>query len=119
MHQAVGLAGGPADAGVAPEIAAMLARTEDNMTFWMEHEFRQYPAYHPDLGALGAVAEKIVPTGGRDSREKGTCRSCPLSRSPGDSPACPRRWSSRMVPPPSELPHSSPALGDRVAQLGA
>jgi pimeloyl-ACP methyl ester carboxylesterase len=43
--QAVGLASAPtappAGPGVAPEIAAMLARTEDNMTFWMEHEFRQ------------------------------------------------------------------------------
>ena len=80
--QAVGLPGGPAappaGAGVAPEIAAMLARTEDNMTFWMEHEFRQYPAYHPDLDALAAVAEKIVPAGGRDSREKGNMPFLPV-----------------------------------------
>jgi pimeloyl-ACP methyl ester carboxylesterase len=80
--QAVGLAGGPAappaGTGVAPEIAAMLARTEDNMTFWMEHEFRQYPAYHPDLDALAVVAEKIVPAGGRDSREKGNMPFLPV-----------------------------------------
>ena len=80
--QAVGLPGGPAappaGAGVAPEIAAMLARTEDNMTFWMEHEFRQYPAYHPDLDALAAAAEKIVPAGGRDSREKGNMPFLPV-----------------------------------------
>ena len=80
--QAVGLPGGPAappaGADVAPEIAAMLARTEDNMTFWMEHEFRQYPAYHPDLDALAAVAEKIVPAGGRDSREKGNMPFLPV-----------------------------------------
>ncbi len=80
--QAVGLPGGPAappaGVGVAPEIAAMLARTEDNMTFWMEHEFRQYPAYHPDLDALAAVAEKIVPAGGRDSREKGNMPFLPV-----------------------------------------
>jgi pimeloyl-ACP methyl ester carboxylesterase len=80
--QAVGLPGGPAappaGAGVPPEIAAMLARTEDNMTFWMEHEFRQYPAYHPDLDALAAVAEKIVPAGGRDSREKGNMPFLPV-----------------------------------------
>ena len=56
----------------------MLARTEDNMTFWMEHEFRQYPAYHPDLDALAAVAEKIVPDGGRDSREKGNMPFLPV-----------------------------------------
>ena len=60
------------------EIAAMLARTEDNMTFWMEHEFRQYPAYYPDLDALAAVAEKIVPAGGRDSREKGNMAFLPV-----------------------------------------
>jgi len=56
----------------------MLARTQDNMTFWMEHEFRQYPAYHPDIGALAAVAEKIVPAGGRDSREKGNMPFLPV-----------------------------------------
>lgn len=80
--QAVGLAGGPAapppGTEAPPEIAAMLARAEGNMTFWMEHEFRQYPAYHPDLGALAAVAEKIVPAGGRDSREQGTMPFLPV-----------------------------------------
>ena len=85
--QAVGLPGGPpappADAGVDPEIAAMPARTEDNMTFWMEHEFRQYPAYHPDLDALAAVAEKIVPAGGRDSREQGNMPFLPVVRLAG------------------------------------
>jgi acetyltransferase/esterase len=73
--QAVGLAAGPdgppPDAGPAAESAAMLARAQENMTFWMEHEFRQYPAYHPDLDALAAIADKIVPAGGKDSREKG------------------------------------------------
>jgi hypothetical protein len=57
--QAVGLPAGPAalppGAGPAPETAAMLARAEENMRFWMEHEFRQYPAYHPDLDALAAA----------------------------------------------------------------
>ena len=80
--QAVGLADGPAvppaGADVAPEIAAMLARIQGNMTFWMEHEFRQYPAYHPDLGALAAVAQKIAPAGGRDSREKGNMPFLPV-----------------------------------------
>ena len=81
FSQAVGLgrpAAPPPGADVAPEIAAMLARTEENMTFWMEHEFRQYPAYHPDLGALAAVAEKIVPAGGRDSREEGNMPFLPV-----------------------------------------
>jgi len=80
--QAVGLPGGPAappaGAGAAPEMAGVPGRTEDNMTFWMEHEFRQYPAYHPDLDALAAVAEKIVPAGGRDSREKGNMPFLPV-----------------------------------------
>jgi hypothetical protein len=44
----------------------------------MEHEFRQYPAYHPDLDTLAAVAEKIVPAGGRDSREKGSMPFLPV-----------------------------------------
>ena len=81
--QAVGLPGAsatlPPGAGMAAEIAAMLARTEDNMTYWMEPEFRQYPAYYPDLGALAAVADKIVPAGGRDSREKGSMPFLPVA----------------------------------------
>ena len=48
------------------------------MTFWMEHEFRRYPAYHPDLGALAALAEKIAPAGGRDSRENGSTPFLPV-----------------------------------------
>lgn len=62
----------PPGADAAAAIAAMRARAEDNMTFWMEHEFRQYPAYHPDFDALAAVAGTIVPAGGRISREKGS-----------------------------------------------
>jgi pimeloyl-ACP methyl ester carboxylesterase len=68
----------PPRADSAAEIAAIRARAEDNMTFWMEHEFRQYPACHPDLGALAAVAEKIVPAGGRDSRENGSMPFLPV-----------------------------------------
>ena len=68
----------PPGADSAPEIAAMRARAEDNMTFWMEHEFRQYPAYHPDLDALAAVAEKIVPAGGRRSRANGSMPFLPV-----------------------------------------
>jgi pimeloyl-ACP methyl ester carboxylesterase len=62
----------PPGADSAPEIAAVLARAEGNMTFWMEHEFRQYPAYHPDLDTLAAVADKVVPAGGRESHENGS-----------------------------------------------
>ena len=79
--QAVGLQAGPAapppGAGAAHETAAMLARAEENMRFWREHEFRQYPAYHPDLDAL-APAGKIVPACGRDSREKGNMPFLPV-----------------------------------------
>ena len=62
----------PPGADSAPEIAAVRARAEGNMTFWMEHEFRQYPAYHPDLDTLAAVADKVVPAGGRESHENGS-----------------------------------------------
>ena len=55
----------------------MLARAEENMRFWREHEFRQYPAYHPDLDAL-APAGKIVPACGRDSRERGNMPFLPV-----------------------------------------
>ena len=65
-------AGPPPGDGLAAEIAAMRARAVGNMTFWMEHEFRQYPAYHPDLDTLAAVAAKVVPAGGRESRENGS-----------------------------------------------
>jgi len=68
----------PPGADSASEIAAMRARAEDNMAFWMEHEFRQYPAYHPDLDALAAVAEKIVPAGGRHSRANGSMPFLPV-----------------------------------------
>ena len=66
--QAVGIGRPPSlppGADLPPEFAAMAARAEENMTFWMEHEFRQYPAYHPDFDALAALAGKIVPAGGR------------------------------------------------------
>ena len=68
----------PPGADSAAGIAAMRARAEGNMTFWMEHEFRQYPAYHPDFDALAAVAEKIVPAGGRDSRVNGSMPFLPV-----------------------------------------
>jgi len=68
----------PPGADSAAGIAAMRARAEHNVTFWMEHEFRQYPAYHPDFDALAAVAEKIVPAGGRDSRANGSMPFLPL-----------------------------------------
>jgi pimeloyl-ACP methyl ester carboxylesterase len=68
----------PPGADPAAEIAAMRARAKDNMTFWMEHEFLQYPAYKPDLDALAAVADKIVPAGGRHSRANGSMPFLPV-----------------------------------------
>jgi len=80
--QAVGL-GGPIGAApgadVPQEIVAMVARAEENLTFWMEHELRQYPAYHPNLVALAAVAKKLVPAGGRDSQENGNMPFLPIA----------------------------------------
>jgi acetyltransferase/esterase len=74
FSQVVGLAepSAPSPGPDAAAIAAMRARAEGNMTFWMEHEFRQYPAYHPDFDALAAVSGKVVPAGGRVSRENGS-----------------------------------------------
>jgi hypothetical protein len=45
-----------------------MGRTEANMTFRMEHELRQYPRYVPDLDALRAARDRIVPAGGHGSR---------------------------------------------------
>jgi hypothetical protein len=84
----------------------------------MEHEFRQYPAYHPDLDARAAVAEKIVPAGGRDSREKGTCRSCPLSRSPGGSAATLPSSLVATLATPSTLPTSPLSSAGCSARTG-
>jgi acetyltransferase/esterase len=67
-----GAAAPPPGADVPPEMAAMFARAEENMRFWMEHELRQYPLYRPDLDALGGLTGKIVLAGGRDSREQGS-----------------------------------------------
>ncbi|NMH80003.1 alpha/beta hydrolase [Pseudonocardia xinjiangensis] len=65
-----GAAGGPPpDVELPQSVVEMMARVETNMTFWMEHELRQYPRYVPDLDALGAARDRIVPAGGQESRE--------------------------------------------------
>jgi pimeloyl-ACP methyl ester carboxylesterase len=53
----------------SPGRLAMMGRVPQNMGFWFEHEFESYPAYRPDVAALGAVADRIVPAVGRTSRE--------------------------------------------------
>jgi pimeloyl-ACP methyl ester carboxylesterase len=46
------------------------AYTLSNVTYWMEHELRQYPRVALDLAALEAAAERIVLVGGRDSQDQ-------------------------------------------------
>ncbi len=44
--------------------------TLSNITYWMEHELRQYPRVELDLAALAANTERIVLAGGRDSHDQ-------------------------------------------------
>ena len=44
------------------------AQIPANLTYWFEHELRQYPAAHLDLQTLRAHADRIMPAAGRDSR---------------------------------------------------
>jgi pimeloyl-ACP methyl ester carboxylesterase len=60
--------GPPPDVELPQSVVEMMGRVEANMTFWMEHELRQYPRYVPDLDALGAARDRIVPAGGQESR---------------------------------------------------
>lgn len=53
----------------APEAAAISARIQQNMLFWMEHEMRQYVRYTPNFDALQAAAEKLVLAIGHESKE--------------------------------------------------
>ncbi|WP_218020156.1 alpha/beta fold hydrolase [Nocardia anaemiae] len=52
-----------------PEAAAIGARIQQNMQFWMEYEMRQYVRYTPDFDALQPVADKLVLAVGHDSKE--------------------------------------------------
>lgn len=47
----------------------MIARIQQNLAFWMEHELRQYVRYAPDLAALRQSANKLVLGIGRDSKD--------------------------------------------------
>jgi len=53
----------------SPQVAAMNARIQQNMMFWLEHEMRQYIRYTPDLDALRAAADKLVLAVGHDSKD--------------------------------------------------
>jgi len=43
-----------------------------NVTYWMEHELRQYPRVELDLDSLTTHAEQIVLVGGRESQDQMT-----------------------------------------------
>jgi acetyltransferase/esterase len=58
----------PPDAELDPQFRQMVARMQKNIEFMFEHELRSYPRYVPDLKALGAVSDRLVLAGGRDSR---------------------------------------------------
>jgi pimeloyl-ACP methyl ester carboxylesterase len=54
---------------LSPDIAAMFARIQQNLQFWMEHELSQYPRYTLDIAALRDAAAKLVLTVGHDSKD--------------------------------------------------
>lgn len=72
MHQFASGAMGSGDRQVIEQ--AMREHTNEyalaNITYWMEHELRQYPRVELDLAALAAAAERIVLVGGRDSQDQ-------------------------------------------------
>lgn len=68
-----------AEAGAGPprfgapafwRLAKLMPRLHPNLTFWFEHELRQYTRYTPDIDTLAAVPTQLVLAGGRDSRDK-------------------------------------------------
>jgi pimeloyl-ACP methyl ester carboxylesterase len=64
----------------SPQEKAMLDRTQANMTFWFEHELRQYPAYLINMANVEAVAGKLVLAGGTRSRESGAMPFLPIAQ---------------------------------------
>jgi pimeloyl-ACP methyl ester carboxylesterase len=67
----VGMAGIEPPPGVElpPPVREMVARIRGNQGFWLEHELRQYTRVRPDLAALAAVADHLVPAVGHDSAD--------------------------------------------------
>lgn len=49
--------------------------TPGNVTYWFEHELRQYPATDLDLDRLAAHADQIVPAVGQESRGYPACEA--------------------------------------------
>ncbi|WP_433654114.1 alpha/beta fold hydrolase [Nocardia sp. CA-128927] len=60
---------GPPNVELPPASAPMIARIQQNLEFWMEHELRQYVRYTPDLAALRPSADKLVLGVGHDSKD--------------------------------------------------
>jgi pimeloyl-ACP methyl ester carboxylesterase len=67
-------------AKVSPQEKTVLDRTETNMTFWFEHELRQYPAYLVNMANVEAVADKLLLAGGTQSRESGAMPYLPVAQ---------------------------------------
>jgi pimeloyl-ACP methyl ester carboxylesterase len=88
-----------------------------NLTYWFEHELRQYPATTLDLDRLAATAGRIVPAAGRDSHgypcreatvELGRRLGRPVVDLPGGHVGC-------MTHPVEFATELLPALTDRAA----
>ncbi|MBW8483848.1 alpha/beta hydrolase [Actinomadura sp. PM05-2] len=60
--------GRDAPADVPPEIREMAPRMAANMPVFLERMLVPFSSSVPDLDALGAVADRLVPAAGRDSR---------------------------------------------------
>lgn len=58
----------PDPASLPPRAAERVARTMANVPLFMEHELRQFTSYAPDLDVLAAVADRLVPAAGRETR---------------------------------------------------
>jgi pimeloyl-ACP methyl ester carboxylesterase len=65
---AIGMGGSGGPPPASSDSDEYRRRSDFDMKFFFEHEFRQYPAYVPDFDALTLVASQIVPAGGKQSR---------------------------------------------------
>jgi acetyltransferase/esterase len=72
MHQFASGIVGSIDRQVIERSMAQHANeyTMANAAYWMDHELRKSPRVALDLAALKALAGRIVPAGGRDSRDQ-------------------------------------------------
>jgi pimeloyl-ACP methyl ester carboxylesterase len=71
FRKEVGLGGEaptPSDAELPPVVREMFGRMAFNVSFWMEHELRQYPRHELDLDALATSKDKLLLASGVESR---------------------------------------------------